>query len=149
MKRSAARGNKWQDHYSQRARKERYPARSVYKLQEIQKKYQLIKKGYKVLDLGCFPGSWLLYAAQQSGSSGEVIGIDLKPITIQVPSNVKMMTADVLQLDDDALDKNFRKMASDEIERFRREIIERTGDRRQAENISDQDLLFCYDVKAK
>jgi type III restriction enzyme len=41
----------------------------------------------------------------------------------------------------DALDKNFRDMASDEIERFRREIIERTGDRRQAENISDQDLL--------
>jgi type III restriction enzyme len=41
----------------------------------------------------------------------------------------------------DALDKNFRKMASDEIERYRREIIERTGDLRQAENISDQDLL--------
>ena len=42
---------------------------------------------------------------------------------------------------DDALDKNFRKMAAGEIERFRREIIERTGDRHQAENISDQDLL--------
>ena len=41
----------------------------------------------------------------------------------------------------DALDRNFRKMAADEIERFRREIIERTGDRRQAEHISDQDLL--------
>ena len=41
----------------------------------------------------------------------------------------------------DALDKNFREMASDEIDRFRREIIERTGDRRQAENITDQDLL--------
>lgn len=41
----------------------------------------------------------------------------------------------------DALDKNFRAMASDEIERFRREIIERTGDKRQAENITDQDLL--------
>ena len=41
----------------------------------------------------------------------------------------------------DALDKNFRDMASDEIERFRREIIERTGDRRQAESITDQDLL--------
>ena len=41
----------------------------------------------------------------------------------------------------DALDKNFRKMASDEIERFRREIVERTGDIRQAENITDQDLL--------
>lgn len=41
----------------------------------------------------------------------------------------------------DALDDNFRKMADDEIERFRREIIERTGDRRQAENLTDQDLL--------
>jgi type III restriction enzyme len=41
----------------------------------------------------------------------------------------------------DALDKNFRAMARDEIERFRREIIERTGDKRQAENITDQDLL--------
>ncbi len=41
----------------------------------------------------------------------------------------------------DALDRNFRTMATDEIERFRREIIVRTGDRRQAENITDQDLL--------
>jgi type III restriction enzyme len=41
----------------------------------------------------------------------------------------------------EALDKNFRTMASDQIDRFRREIIERTGDRSQAENITDQDLL--------
>ena len=41
----------------------------------------------------------------------------------------------------DALDRNFRSMAADEIDRFRREIIERTGDRRQADNISDQELL--------
>ena len=41
----------------------------------------------------------------------------------------------------DALDANFRKMASDEIERFRREIIERTGDRQQAEKLTDQELL--------
>lgn len=41
----------------------------------------------------------------------------------------------------EALDDNFRGMAADEIERFRREIVERTGDPRQAENITDQDLL--------
>ena len=41
----------------------------------------------------------------------------------------------------EALDDNFRAMAGDEIERFRREIIERTGDPRQAENITDQELL--------
>ncbi len=41
----------------------------------------------------------------------------------------------------EALDKNFRDIATEEIDRFRREIIERTGDRHQAENISDQELL--------
>ena len=41
----------------------------------------------------------------------------------------------------DALDRNFRKMAADEIERFRRERVERTGDAREAENITDHDLL--------
>ena len=41
----------------------------------------------------------------------------------------------------DALDPGFRKMAATEIERFRQDIVERTGDRRQAENISDEDLL--------
>jgi len=41
----------------------------------------------------------------------------------------------------DALDKNFRTVAAEEIERFKREIIERTGDHRLAENITDQDLL--------
>jgi type III restriction enzyme len=41
----------------------------------------------------------------------------------------------------DALDDNFRGMAADEIERFRREIIERTGDARSADNITDQELL--------
>ena len=41
----------------------------------------------------------------------------------------------------DALDGNFRQMAADEIDRFRREIVERTGDRSQAEKITDQELL--------
>jgi type III restriction enzyme len=41
----------------------------------------------------------------------------------------------------DSLDDNFRKMAADEIERFRREIVERTGDARAGENITDQELL--------
>jgi type III restriction enzyme len=41
----------------------------------------------------------------------------------------------------EALDAKFRKMAAVEIDRFRREIVERTGDRQQAENLTDQDLL--------
>ena len=54
----------------------------------------------------------------------------------------RTLLIDSQQLDSPApLDKNFRAAASDEIERFRREIVARTGDRRQAEALSDQDLL--------
>ncbi len=100
MKRSGGKHNPWEDHYSQRAKKERFPARSVYKLKEIQKKYSLIKKGNKILDLGCAPGSWLLYAADLTGNTGHVIGIDLVPVKIQVPPHVKIFTGDILSMDD-------------------------------------------------
>lgn len=100
MKRSGAKHNRWQDHYSQQAKKEGFPARSVYKLKEIQKKHGLIKKGNKILDLGCAPGSWLLYAADLTGNTGQVIGIDLVPVTVHVPSHVTMYTGDILSMDD-------------------------------------------------
>jgi len=100
MKRSGGKHNPWEDHYSQRAKKERFPARSVYKLKEIQKKYSLIKKGNKILDLGCAPGSWLIYAADLTGNTGHVIGIDLVPVKIQVPPHVKIFTGDILSMDD-------------------------------------------------
>ena len=87
--------NKWRDHYSRRAQKEKYAARSVYKLEEIQKKHCLIKKGGHVLDLGCAPGSWMQYAAQQTGPNGKVVGVDLKPVTIKLPDHVEVVTGDI------------------------------------------------------
>ena len=54
----------------------------------------------------------------------------------------RTLLIDSEQLDSgEALDRNFRTAAADEIARFRREIVERTGDRRQAEKLSDEDLL--------
>jgi len=101
MKKAAAKHNRWQDHYTRRAKKERFPARSVYKLKEMQQKYSLIKKGDKVLDLGCAPGSWLLYAANLTGNKGEVVGIDLKPVSERVPSHVRIYRSDILSMDDE------------------------------------------------
>jgi len=49
------------DHWTQKARKEGYPARSVYKLKEIDEKYKLLKNKGKILDIGAAPGSWSLY----------------------------------------------------------------------------------------
>jgi 23S rRNA (uridine2552-2'-O)-methyltransferase len=91
--------NKYQsDHFSKKAKKENFPARSVYKLKEIQQKFKLIRKGDKMLDLGCAPGSWTKYAAQVSGSQGQVIGIDLKKVSEKLPANVTVMTGDVFEL---------------------------------------------------
>ena len=66
------------DFYSKKAKKDKYPARSVYKLEEAQKKYKLIKRGDSVLDLGCFPGSWSIYASEIAGAKGVVVGVDLQ-----------------------------------------------------------------------
>lgn len=68
---------KVQDHYFKRAKKEGYPARSVYKLEEVQQKHRFLKKGDSILDLGCQPGSWSMYAAKVAGPAGLVVGIDL------------------------------------------------------------------------
>ncbi len=87
----------WEDHFSRKAKKENFPARSVYKLQEIQKKFNIIKKGDAVLDLGCSPGSWLVYASEIVGSKGIVIGVDLKPVEIEVPANVTVLRGDVAE----------------------------------------------------
>lgn len=88
--------NKWQDHYTVRARKEKYPARSVYKLEEIQHRFKLIRKGDRILDLGCAPGSWLRLAAELTGSQGKVVGIDLKPVKISLPPQATAHTGDIL-----------------------------------------------------
>jgi len=98
MRHSAAKANRWEDHYTRRARKERYPARSVYKLQEIQKRFDVIRPGNSVLDLGCAPGSWLMYAADLTGPSGRVVGIDLTPAAVSLPAHVSVHTADVFEL---------------------------------------------------
>ncbi len=114
MKPPASKKSKsWQDHYTRRAKKEQYPARSVYKLQEIQQKHFLIKKGHKILDLGCSPGSWLLYAARLTGEDGLVVGVDLEPVKIQLPSQVQIITADVFSLDVESLGKDFNVVLSD------------------------------------
>ncbi|OQX18454.1 MAG: 50S rRNA methyltransferase [Desulfobacteraceae bacterium IS3] len=103
MKYQCSKQNPWEDHYSQKAKKENFPARSVYKLQEIQQKSNLIKKGDRVLDLGCAPGSWLLYAASLTGETGRVVGIDLQPVPVKLPSHVSTYIADVLAADETLL----------------------------------------------
>ena len=97
---------KIKDHYFHKAKKDGYAARSAYKIEEIDKKYRIIRTGNKVLDLGCSPGSWLQYASRKVGKSGQVLGVDLQPIKISLPSHVKVIQADIFELTDEDLKIN-------------------------------------------
>lgn len=87
----------YQDHYFHRAKQEHYPARSIYKLKEMDVKYKLLRQGMSVLDLGASPGSWSLGAAEKVGHSGRVLGADLLPVRITFPPQVTFMQEDVFE----------------------------------------------------
>ena len=91
------------DHYSRKARQVGYPARSVFKLEEMDRKYRLFQPGQKVLDLGCAPGSWSLYAARKVGREGLVLGLDLNPPAFKGESQLLFLTADLLVASPDLL----------------------------------------------
>jgi 23S rRNA (uridine2552-2'-O)-methyltransferase len=96
------RGGQWADHLTQKAKSMGYPARSVFKLEDIQNRFQVINKGDTVLDLGCSPGSWTLYAAKLVGEHGRVLGIDLKAVETKLPPNASTIQDDILHPEDPA-----------------------------------------------
>lgn len=73
------------DYWASLARKRGYPARSVFKLEEIQKKWKPLQRGKAVLDIGASPGSWSLFALRTLGERARVTAIDLNPLRIQAP----------------------------------------------------------------
>jgi 23S rRNA (uridine2552-2'-O)-methyltransferase len=89
---------KIKDHYFHKAKRDGYVARSAYKLEEIDKKHRLLRKGNLVLDLGCSPGSWLQYAAGKVGEQGQVLGVDLQTVKLSLPKNVKVLQADIFEM---------------------------------------------------
>ena len=69
-----------QDFYFKKAKKEWYKARSIFKLEEIDKKFKLFhkKENLNILDIGCAPGSWVQYLDKITASKSKIIGLDLK-----------------------------------------------------------------------
>ena len=94
---------KIKDYYFHKAKKDGYVARSAYKIEEIDRKYRIIRIGNKVLDLGCSPGSWLQYASRKVGNSGQVLGVDLQPVKISLPPHVEVIQADIFEVKDEDL----------------------------------------------
>ena len=81
MKRSKS-SSRWladheDDEYVKKARVEGYRSRASYKLLEIDEKYQILRSGLTVIDLGGAPGGWSQVASKRVGSRGKVIALDL------------------------------------------------------------------------
>lgn len=91
-----------QDFFFRKAKEEGYPARSVYKLSELDQRYNLFKPRQAILDLGCAPGSWSIYISRQIGHQGRVIGVDLKETQIEA-DNFFFLKADILKINEEEL----------------------------------------------
>ncbi len=65
------------DYYWRKSKEQGYPARSVWKLQEMQERFRLLDAGHRVLDLGCSPGSWSLLVLELLGGKARLTGVDL------------------------------------------------------------------------
>jgi 23S rRNA (uridine2552-2'-O)-methyltransferase len=80
------------DPYVADAKRRGFRSRAAFKLLQLDEKYRLLKRGARVVDLGCAPGGWTQIAAERVGPAGRVVGIDYLP-TDPVPG------ATILQLD--------------------------------------------------
>lgn len=93
---------KVKDHYFNKAKDENYLARSVYKLEEIDQRYKVLKPGMLVVDLGYYPGSWIQYTSKVIGDKGMVVGIDIQEVNKKLTGikNVRVFQKDIFDVTD-------------------------------------------------
>jgi 23S rRNA (uridine2552-2'-O)-methyltransferase len=93
------------DRFTLAAKDSGYPARSVFKLEEIDRRTRLLRPGARVLDLGAAPGSWAVYAARKVGATGHVLAVDLAELAVTLPPNAEFLQGDAFALDEGALSR--------------------------------------------
>ena len=85
------------DPWRRKAKSSGYRSRSAYKLLQCQEKFNLIREGDTVLDVGCHPGGWSQVSTELAGEDGRVIGIDLRPC--EPIQGVELMVGDITEED--------------------------------------------------
>ncbi len=83
------------DAFYLRAKKEGYRSRAAYKLLELNRRFDLIRAGDRIVDLGAAPGGWLQVAGRLAGPKGKVVGVDLQPIGVFKEENIFTLQGDV------------------------------------------------------
>ncbi len=93
------------DRFTRAAKDAGFPARSVFKLEEIDRRVHLLRGGMRVLDLGATPGSWSIYAAQKIGHAGHLLAVDLEPMPVVLPPQAVFVRGDALSLANEELER--------------------------------------------
>ncbi|MFQ5918037.1 MAG: RlmE family RNA methyltransferase [Candidatus Binatia bacterium] len=83
------------DTYYRKAKNEGYRSRAAYKLLELSQRFNPIKPGDRVVDLGAAPGGWLQVASKLTGQMGKVIGVDLQAIEPLKEKNIHLVQGDI------------------------------------------------------
>ena len=91
------------DKYVRQSKLEGYRSRAVYKLKELDEKFEIIKNNFNILDIGSAPGSWTQYLSEKSKGS-KIMSIDLKEVE---------KIQDVYHVVGDFLDNKNQKMIAD------------------------------------
>lgn len=87
------------DRFTEAAKKAGYPARSVYKLEEIDRRTRILRRGQSVVDLGAAPGSWSKYVSEKIGEKGRLLAIDRQELRTTLPAWCTFVEADCFELD--------------------------------------------------
>ena len=84
------------DGYYRQAKREGKRSRATYKIEELDQRFRVFKKGQKILELGAAPGGWMEYIAKRVGRAGSILGLDLQAITNLPSPPCKTLIADIL-----------------------------------------------------
>ena len=86
------------DAYYELAKKKGLRSRAYFKLEDIDKRFNIFEKGDWIIDLGAYPGGWLQYIIKKIGIDGKVIGVDIKPIKpLETAPNIEVVLGDVFE----------------------------------------------------
>ena len=97
--------------YNQLAKKEGYRSRAAFKLIQINKKFNLIKSGQNILDIGATPGSWSQAAKKIIKNNGTITAIDILPM--EKIDGVQFIHKDLLEVDESEFEFKFNLVISD------------------------------------
>ena len=100
------------DEFVKRAQREGWRSRAVYKLEEIDRKYRLIRPGMTVVDLGAAPGGWSQYVEKALGGKGRIIALDI--LAMQPLPGVEFIHGDFTE--DEPLDLLMNSLGGEQVD---------------------------------